>query len=178
LQRIYRLGRNEMELCEWQVGMQFVGGDCDSFNILRQKTEQIHEKRSYYSGQSSQHWNQKNYDYAHYTKMFHSLQNNEGTKQCNYTAPHGAAAPRGPGSSHYQDLTITLRHPTVGTTPLNEWSARRRKSYLTTYNTHKRQTSMPPAGFETTILASERPDTQAWDRAVTGIGVTIDQFYT
>ena len=32
--------------------------------------------------------------------------------------------------------------------PLYEWSARRRNHYLTTHNTHNRQTSMPPAGFE------------------------------
>jgi hypothetical protein len=29
---------------------------------------------------------------------------------------------------------------------------------------------MPPAGFEPTIPASERPQTHALDRAVTGIG--------
>jgi hypothetical protein len=41
--------------------------------------------------------------------------------------------------------------------------------YLTTtHNTHKRPTSMPPVGFETTILASERPKTHALDRTATG----------
>ena len=59
---------------------------------------------------------------------------------------------------------------TLGRAPLDEWSARRRDLYLTTYNTHKRQTSMPPAGFETTIPASGRLQTHALDRAVTGIG--------
>jgi len=34
------------------------------------------------------------------------------------------------------------------------------------HNTH---TSMPPAGFETTNPASERPQADALDRAVTGI---------
>ena len=38
---------------------------------------------------------------------------------------------------------ITLRHTTVGRTPLDEWSARRRYLYLTTHNTHERYTSMP-----------------------------------
>jgi hypothetical protein len=38
---------------------------------------------------------------------------------------------------------ITLRHTTLGRTPLDEWSARRRDLYLTTHDTHKRQTSMP-----------------------------------
>jgi len=41
-------------------------------------------------------------------------------------------------------LMITLRHTTLGKTPLDEWSARRRDIYLTTHSTHKRQISMPP----------------------------------
>ena len=36
--------------------------------------------------------------------------------------------------------------------------------------THKRQTTMPQAGFESAIPARERPKTQALDRAATGIG--------
>jgi hypothetical protein len=44
---------------------------------------------------------------------------------------------------------------TVGRTPLDEWSARRRDLYLTnTHNTHNGQPSMPPAGFEPAIPAS------------------------
>ena len=34
--------------------------------------------------------------------------------------PHGATAPRGPGPSHYRGFTITLRHTTLGRTPLDE----------------------------------------------------------
>ena len=52
----------------------------------------------------------------------------------------------------------TQRRTTVGRTPLDEWSARRRDLYLTTHNTHNRQTSMLPVGFEPTILAGERAD--------------------
>ena len=48
---------------------------------------------------------------------------------------------------------------TVGRTPLNEWSARRRDLYLTTHNTHNRLISMPPAEFEPTISVGERPHT-------------------
>jgi len=55
-------------------------------------------------------------------------------------------------------------------TPLDEWSARRRELHLTTHNTSKKQTSMPPVGFELTISASERPQTHALERAATGIG--------
>jgi hypothetical protein len=83
---------------------------------------------------------------------------------------HGATAPTGPGPPYYRGFTITLRHTTLGRTPLDEWSARRRDLYLTTHNTQKRQTSMPPAGFEPAIPASERPQTHALDSAVTGIG--------
>jgi hypothetical protein len=36
-----------------------------------------------------------------------------------------------------------------------------------------RQTSMPPAGFEPAIPASERPQTHALDRAATGIGFNL-----
>jgi hypothetical protein len=49
------------------------------------------------------------------------------------------------------------RHTTLGRTPLDEWSARRRDLYLTTHITHNRQTSMLPVGFEPTISAGERP---------------------
>jgi hypothetical protein len=40
----------------------------------------------------------------------------------------GATAPRGP--PHYRKFTIILRHTTLGRTPLDEWSARRRDLYL------------------------------------------------
>jgi hypothetical protein len=60
---------------------------------------------------------------------------------------------------------------TLSRTPQNEWSARRRDIYLATHNTHKRQTSIHPEGFEPTIPASERPQTHALDRAATGIGL-------
>jgi hypothetical protein len=49
------------------------------------------------------------------------------------------------------------RRTTVGTTPLDEPSARRRALYLTTHDTYNRQISMPPVGFEPTISVGERP---------------------
>jgi hypothetical protein len=85
----------------------------------------------------------------------------------------GATASSGPGPSHYRGFTITLRHITLGRTPLDKWSARRRDLYLAAHNTQKRQTSLPPAGFEPAIPASEWPHTHALDRAVTGIGIYI-----
>jgi hypothetical protein len=73
----------------------------------------------------------------------------------------------------------TQTHPTLSRTPLDEWSDRRRDLSLTTYNIHNREISMPSAGFEPAIPASERPQTHALDRADTGIGqmaVTVVTF--
>ena len=77
---------------------------------------------------------------------------------------------RAMASSILRFLDHTQRRTTVGRTPLDEWSARRRDLYLTTHNTHNRQTSMPPVGYEPTISAGERPQTHALDRAATGTG--------
>ena len=73
-------------------------------------------------------------------------------------------------SSFLMFLDHTQRRTTVGRTPLDEWSARRRDLYLTTQNTHNRQISMPSVGFEPTISARERSQTCALDRAATGTG--------
>jgi len=62
-------------------------------------------------------------------------------------------------SSFLRFLDHTQPRTTVDRTPLDEWSARLRELYLTTHNTHNRQTSMPPVGFEPTISAGERPQT-------------------
>jgi len=51
-------------------------------------------------------------------------------------------------------------------TTLDESSARRRDLDLTTHNTHNRQVSIPQAGFEPTIIASELPPTHTLYRAV------------
>ena len=59
--------------------------------------------------------------------------------------------------------------PTLGRTPLDEKPVRRRDLYLTnTHDIHKRQTSVPPTGFEPSNPASERPQTHALERAATG----------
>ena len=73
-------------------------------------------------------------------------------------------------SSYTRFLDHTQRRTTVGRTPLDEWSARRRDLYLTAHNIHNRRKSMPPVGFESTISASEGPQTYALDRAATGTG--------
>ena len=73
-------------------------------------------------------------------------------------------------NSFMKFLDHTQWRSTVGGTRLDEWSARRRDLYLTTYNTHNRQTFMPPEGFEPTISAGEVPQTHGLDRAATGTG--------
>jgi len=76
-------------------------------------------------------------------------------------------------------ISLSLKHTHTHThthcrTPVDEWSALYRDTYLTTHN---RQTSMPPAGIEPTIQASERPQNHALDRAATGIGFKwLDRF--
>jgi hypothetical protein len=42
-----------------------------------------------------------------------------------------------------------------------------------THNTRNRQTSLSPAGFESAIPGSERPQTKAADRTATGIGRAV-----
>ena len=84
--------------------------------------------------------------------------------------PRALTAPSGPRPPHYPWFTITLRHTTLGRTPLEEWSAECRDLYMTTQNTHNRQTSKPPTGFEPTMPVSQRPQIHALDRAATGIG--------
>jgi len=70
-----------------------------------------------------------------------------------------------------RSFEITLRHTTLGRDPQDECSACCRNLYLTTHNTHKRQTSMFPAGLEPTIPASEWPQIYALGRSATGIGI-------
>ena len=70
-------------------------------------------------------------------------------------------------SSFIRFLDHKKRRTTVGRTPLDEWSARRRDLYLKTHNTHKRQTSMAPAGFEPIISKGTKPRLRPrahWDR--------------
>jgi len=81
------------------------------------------------------------------------------------TAPQWVRA-----SSFTRFLDHIQRRTTVGRTPPDEWSARRRDLYLTTHNTYNRRKSMPPVGFEPTISAGERPQTHALDREATGTG--------
>jgi hypothetical protein len=66
---------------------------------------------------------------------------------------------------------------TVGRTPLDVGSARRRDLYLTTNSILRKQTSMPETGFQPIIPANERPQTHALDHATTGTGVFVEIIY-
>ena len=79
----------------------------------------------------------------------------------------GATVPSGLGLPHSR--SFYTRRTTVVRSPLDEWSAPRRDLYLTTHNTHNRQTSMPPVVFETIISAAKRPQTcpcSHWDQRI------------
>ena len=77
---------------------------------------------------------------------------------------------RAMASSALRSLDHTQRRTTGGRFPLDEWSALRRDLYLKTHNSQKRQTSMPTAGFEHTVSASEWPQTHGLYRAASGTG--------
>ena len=74
---------------------------------------------------------------------------------------YGAATQRRPWLPRSKRFLYHTRHNTVGSAPLDKWSARRRDPYLTAYNTHNRQTSTPMAGIDPTISAGEQPQTYA-----------------
>jgi len=59
--------------------------------------------------------------------------------------------------AHARTHTHTHTH-TIGWTALDEGSVRRKDLLQTTHNTYKRQTSVPPAGFEPAIPASGHLD--------------------
>jgi hypothetical protein len=80
-------------------------------------------------------------------------------------------SPCGSRTPHYIGFTMTFRHTTLGRTPLDEWSAPSRDLYLTT---HRRQTSITPAGLEDPIPESERPQTHALGPAATEIGQSAE----
>jgi hypothetical protein len=78
--------------------------------------------------------------------------------------------PLGQGLLSIEDSrSHSVRLSTLGRTPLDEWSARRRNLYVTTHNTSKRQKPLPPVGFEPEMPACERPKTHALDRETTRV---------
>jgi len=59
----------------------------------------------------------------------------------------------------------SVRHTRLNRTPVDEWSTRGRDLYSTTHNTHKRQTSMPPAGIGPTVAATDHLGCSKWTAA-------------
>jgi len=78
--------------------------------------------------------------------------------------------PSGPWLPLCRSFLITLRRKTPGVSPPDERAAGFRDLYLATRDTH-REISMPPAGFEPAIPASERPHTHDIYRTATSICV-------
>jgi hypothetical protein len=73
--------------------------------------------------------------------------------------------PNGPRFPHCWGSAITLSHTTRGRIPLDEELAHRNTQ-------NSPATDMPPAGFDPTAPASERPQTRALDCVATGIGLS------
>jgi hypothetical protein len=71
----------------------------------------------------------------------------------------------------------SVRHTTLGRTPLDERSAPHTDLYLTTHSTLKREPLMPPAGFEHTIPDSKQLQAHALDSAATWIGLFTTYTY-
>ena len=93
-----------------------------------------------------------------------------------YTAAHRKFHSISPldaaGPTLYRGFTITHRHITIGRTILDEGSAPR--TDLLPDNTQRSQETdiHAPAGLEPAITEGERSQTDALDRATTGIGCT------
>jgi hypothetical protein len=82
----------------------------------------------------------------------------------------GATAPSGPGAPHYWGFMITFRHTPLNRTPLDEWSARRKRS-VSDNTQHSQETDIhAPAGIRTRNPSKRRPQYNALDGAATGIG--------
>jgi hypothetical protein len=73
-------------------------------------------------------------------------------------------------ASVFRFLDHTQRGTTVGRTPLDEWSARRRSLYL--HNQRKRRTSISSVGIEPAIPAIERLQTYTLQRTANRIGTS------
>jgi len=84
-----------------------------------------------------------------------------------FSFPEGCGPALFMASSFMKFLDHTLRRTTVGRTPLDKWSFRRRDLYQTTYNIHKREISTPPAVFEPAISAGQRSHTHSQNLTAT-----------
>jgi len=81
-----------------------------------------------------------------------------------------AQPPSVPGPLHYRGITITLK---TRANSVRFLCRNDQPDAETTCNTHKRQTSTPPTGFEPRVPASERTQTHGLDCAATGIDKSL-----
>jgi hypothetical protein len=96
------------------------------------------------------HWH--THTHTQHTHTTHTHNTHTQTHTHLYTHTYSLARARARAHTH------THTH-TLGRTPLDDRSARRRDLYLATHNTHKRQTSVPQVGFKPANQESERPQT-------------------
>jgi hypothetical protein len=79
----------------------------------------------------------------------------------------GATVASGLRPPHYWGFAITIRHITLGRTPLGQWSSQSIDLYLTTHNTPKRQTgSHAFSGIRSHNLSKRAAADHALDRAI------------
>jgi hypothetical protein len=74
-------------------------------------------------------------------------------------------------------LDVSVSHTVTQQSYMDEGSFCSINLYLTTHNTYKRQTSMPPEGFKPEIVANKRHQTLALDCWATGIDSMIRHVY-
>jgi len=92
-------------------------------------------------------------------------------KLCIIFFSFGATAPQwARASSFTKCLYRTRGRTTIGKTPLDEWSARRRDLYLTTYNIQQKTNIHAPVEFEPAVSTGEHPQSHALDSADRGTG--------
>lgn len=72
---------------------------------------------------------------------------------------YGTTAPSGSGPPCYWGFTMTLRHTTLVTTPLDEWSGRGRDLYLKTHKTRGRYSCSGRDSYPQPQQESERRPT-------------------
>jgi hypothetical protein len=70
-------------------------------------------------------------------------------------------------TAHNIHVITNIGHATLGSSPLDERSARHINLYMTAHNIHNRQINMTPTGSDPTVPASEQPQTPALDSTAT-----------
>ena len=91
------------------------------------------------------------------TKVYTNAHRTKGTGSINSVSFLWRCDPTQVMASSFLKFLDHTRRTKVGRTPLDELSARRRDLYLTIHDTHNRQISMPPVGFEPKISAGRSP---------------------